>query len=126
MKNLITLLSLSVFFSTSVFAKIVVDKNLLYIQTSTETVPLSTVNDMIKQNAISNLKMYGNGSAHIISYAVKKDVVKLYSVDEKGFTYAIEPFSSYNVSNTDEEGKFQFNEIPGRKFIVDPKGFFIY
>lgn len=126
MKNLMTLLSLSVFFSTSAFAKIIVNKNLLYIQTSTEVAPLTTVNDLIKQNSISNLKMYGNGSAHIISYAIKKDVVKLYSVDEKGFTYAIEPFSSYNVSNTDEQGKFQFNEIPGRKFVVDSKGFFLY
>lgn len=126
MKTSITFLALMVFFSTSAFAKIIIAKNQLFIQTKTGEVPLMSVNDQIKAKKISNIKIYGNGSAHLISFATNKDVVKLYSVDEKGFIYAIEPFASYTVATTEADGKFQFNEVPGRKYIVDSKGFFFH
>lgn len=124
MKTTLALLALSAIFSTSAFAKIVMKKNQYFIETKRHATPLSLVNELVKKDQITRVKVYGN--AHLISYATKEGPVKLYSVDEKGFTYAIEPFSTYSVSNIEKNGKFQFNEVPGRKYVVDAKGFFIH
>ena len=124
MKTTMTFLALTVLVSTSAFAGIITSKNQYFIQTKLGDVPLMAVNKQLKEQSISNIKTYGN--AHLISFATNKDTVKLYSVDQKGFIYNIEPYSSYTVASTDESGKFQFNEVPGRKFIVNSKGFYFH
>ncbi|MBA2403822.1 MAG: hypothetical protein H0V66_03545 [Bdellovibrionales bacterium] len=126
MKKLVTFLALSLVLMSSAFAKIVLVKNQYFINSRAGEVPMSLVNTMIKNNTITNINLYGNGNVHLISYSTKNGPVKLYSVDEKGFTYAIEPFSSYSVSSTEPNGKFSFNEVPGRKYTVNSKGFFLY
>ena len=124
MKTFLVLTILSLFFSTFAQAKIIISKNLYYIENKSGNVPLLSVNTMVNEKTISKTVIYG--SAHLISFAVKNGPVKLYSIDEKGFTYSLEPFASYTVSSTDENGKFQFKEVPGRKYFIDAKGFFLY
>ena len=126
MKNFTPFLSLLILFSFSAFAKITTSKDNYFIQTPEGDIPLMSVNAMVKEKTISKISLYGNGSANLISYATKNGPVKLYSIDAKGFTYSIEPFASYTVTNTDPDGKFQFKEVPKRKFFVDSKGFFLY
>ena len=122
--KMIPLLSLSLLFSQLSFAKITTTKDLYYITTSKGEIPLISVNTMIQEKTISKISLFGN--ANLISFATKDGAPKLYSVDEKGFTYSIEPFSTYTVKSVGEDGKFQFKEVPGRKYTVDAKGFFFY
>lgn len=113
-------------FSLPVFAKISIDNHQLFIDSSSGNVPLFLVNDMLKHQLISNLKLYEKGNIHLISFSKKGGEVKLYSVDEKGYVYDIAPFSKYSISSTDKEGKFEFKEVPGKKYSITPKGFFLY
>lgn len=124
MKNFITFIASSLLLSQIAFAKITTAKDNYFIQTSQGDIPIILVNTMIKEKKISAIMLYGD--ANLISYATKDGVVKLYSVDAKGFTYSIEPFASYNVTSTELDGKFQFKEKPDRKYFVDAKGFFLY
>lgn len=125
MKAVLMILALSLLTSSS-FAKIISTDDKFFITTKDGQIPLSSVNDMLKSKTISKIKLYGDGSAHIISFAKKKGPMKLYSVDEKGFIYSIKPFSEYSVTKVDENGKFSFQEDPKRKYTVSPKGFFFY
>ncbi len=125
MKTSLSLIALSLVLSTSAFAKIVKEKNRLFIETSTSKSPIHMVNSMIEKKAISKLKMYDSGKVHLLSFSKHNGPTRLYSVDEKGYIYSIEPFSNYEVSNV-ENGKFQFKEVPNRKYVVDAKGFFLY
>ena len=126
MKTSVVLLTLSFLLPTSIYAKIISSNDLYYIQTRKGNVPVMSVNKMISEKNISNIKIYGNGMPHLISFAKKNGPVKLYSVDEIGYIYSIEPFTSYTVSTTEDDGQFQFNEVPGRKYNVDSKGFFFH
>lgn len=126
MKTSLSLLALSLIFSTSAFAKIVKEKNRLFVESKNSKTPIHMVNTLLKEKKISKLKTYNNGKVHVISFAKHDGPEKLYSVDEKGYIYSIEPFSNYSISNVDENGKFQFKEVPNRKYIVDAKGFFLY
>lgn len=125
MKKSLFLITLSLVLSTSAFARIVKEKNRLFIETNTSKSPITMVNEMIKNNTISKLKMYDSGKVHLLSFSKHDGPTKLYSVDERGYIYSIEPFSNYEVSNVDN-GKFQFKEVPNRKYVVDAKGFFLY
>jgi len=125
MKKIPLLLSF-LMISSAAFAKITIEKNQLYIETNSVKAPLLVVNQMLKEKSISNLKTYEKGNIHLVSFAKKDGAVKLYSVDEKGFIYDIAPFSSYSVSSTDEKGRFEFAEIPNRKYTISPKGFYLY
>lgn len=109
-------------FSLPVFSKISVNNHQLFI----DNVPLFLVNSMLKQQLISKLKLYENGRIHLISFSKKGGEVKLYSVDEKGYIYDIAPFSKYSISSTDKEGQFEFTEVPGKKYTITPKGFYLY
>ena len=126
MPKTLTLVSFMVLVSTSAFAKIVTEKGQFYIESKQGKSALLNVNELIKKKAVSKVKMYGEGKANIISFAKNDGPETLYSVDEKGFIYAIKPFSSYSVSHVDADGKFQFKEVPKRKYVVDSKGFFFY
>ena len=113
-------------FSFSAWTKISIKNHQLFIDTFSESAPLFLVNNMLKNQLISNLKLYENGNIHLISFSKKGGEVKIYSVDEKGYIYDIAPFSKYSISLTDKQGKFEFAEIPGRKYSISPKGFFLY
>jgi len=126
MKKSLTMLTLMTFFATSAYAKVFIHKDKYFIKTLQGGTPLLSVNELLKEESISRIKIYGNGNAHLISFSKNNGPEKLYSVDENGFTYAIEPFTSYSVSSAEEDGRFQFNEIPGRKYRVNSKGFFLY
>lgn len=125
MKTSLSLVTLSLVLSTSAFARIVKEKNRLFIETNTSKSPITMVNDLVKNKTISKLKMYDNGKVHLLSFAKHNGPTKLYSVDEKGYIYSIEPFSNYEVSSVND-GKFQFKEVPNRRYIVDAKGYFLY
>lgn len=126
MKTSLALLILAFLLPSSIYAKIISSNDLYYIQTRKGNVPVMSVNKMISEKTISHIKIYGNGMPHLISFATKNGPVKLYSVDERGFIYSIEPFTSFTVSTTEDNGQFQFNEVPGRKYNVDTKGFFFH
>ena len=126
MKKTLTLLSLSMLLTTSVFAKIVTEEGQYYVESKAGKTAMMNVNDMLKKNEISKVKIYGEGKVNLISFSKESGPEKLYSVDEKGFIYSIEPFTSYTVTNVMPDGKFQFKETPKRKYTVSPKGFFVY
>lgn len=126
MKTSLSFLALSFILSSSVFARIVEDNKQLYVETSSGKAPITMLNNMIKSKTVTKLKTYDNGKVHLISFSKHNGPTKLYSVDEKGYIYSIEPFTNYSVSNIEDNGKFQFREIPNRKFVVDAKGYFLY
>ena len=126
MKTSLSLITLSLVLSTSAFARIVKEKNRLFVETRQSKTPIHMVNTMLKDKSISKLKTYEDGKIHVISFSKHDGPVKLYSVDEKGYIYSIEPFSNYSISKVDNNGRFQFNEVPNRKYVVDAKGYFLY
>lgn len=126
MKTTLTFLALLTVLSTSAFAAIVTSKGEYFVETKSGKQPIMSVNEMIQKNTISNIKIYGNGRANLISFSEKKGPVMLYSVDEKGFVYSIKPFNGYTVTEVDANGKFKFSEVPNRQYVVDAKGYFFY
>lgn len=126
MNMLLTLFSLCLIFSTAAFAKIVMKDGHFFIESKKGTQPLISVNEMIENNKISQVKLYGKGKVHALSFATKDSPEKLYSVDQNGFIYLIRPFSDYSISNVNDNGKFQFKQVPKRHYVVDAKGFFFY
>ena len=126
MKNVSVLLLSAFLFNSPAFAKIVVQKNKVFIEGDGNRTPLSLVNEMIKKKEISKLKLYGAGKANVISFAKKGEKEKLYSVDKKGFVYAIDPFSKYEVKKVDDKGLVQFKEVPGKSYKITSQGFFIH
>lgn len=120
---------LSIFLIVFVFpawAKISIKDHQLFMDDSSSSFPLTLVNNMLKQQLISKVKIYEDGNIHLISFSKKGEKVKIYSVDEKGFIYDISPFSKYSISSTNKQGQFEFSEEPGRKYTVNPEGFFLY
>jgi len=126
MKKTLTLITLGVILSTSAFAKIVAVDGQYFIESKQGKSALVSVNELIKNKSVTNVKLYGEGKANLISFSKSDMPETLYSVDEKGFIYSIKPFATYTVSSVDADGKFQFKEVPKRKYTVDAKGFFIY
>lgn len=126
MRTEITLLTFLLLISTSSFARIVHNQDKMFIEHGGNRVPLESVNLLIKDNKISKIKLYGEGRAHVISFAKKGDSEKLYSVDEKGFIYSLDPFTNYQVKDVYEDGRLSFQEVPGRKYKISSKGFFLY
>lgn len=126
MKTMLSTLLLSLSLISIVEAKIIRENDEFSIETKKGVAPIFMVNKLIKENAISKIKIYGNGSIHLLSFAKDGESEMLYSVDEKGYIYAIKPFSSYTVSNIESDGKFEFKEKPGMKYKVTASGFFLH
>lgn len=112
--------------SLSAFGKIVVQDDKLYVESKGNRVPLGLVNSMIQEKSISDIKLYANGKIHMISFSKNGEREKIYSVDEKGFVYSIEPFSSYSVSRVDQDNLIHFKEVKNRRYKINSKGFFLY
>jgi hypothetical protein len=126
MKSYLRLLFCLSFVSFSAIGKIVPVNGRFFIEASGARQPIFLVNDAIDKGLVSKVKLFNGGRIHILSFAKEKGEEYLYSVDEKGFTYSIHPFSSYTVSDVDDDGKFRFQQVPGKKFFVDKNGFFLH
>lgn len=126
MTKTLALLPILSFVTFSAYAKIVIRNDQVYLQSSGEQKPLVMVNELIQSKAISKIKLYGGGEVRMISFAKNEKKEKLYSVDQKGFVYSIEPFTNYTVSKVNPGGTVEFKEKPGRRYKVDKNGYFLY
>ncbi len=113
-------------FSSVSFGKIIYVDGKVFVQSKGKQAPLAMVNNLIDDSKVSAVKLYADGKINAISFAKKNEKEKLYSVDEQGYAYAIEPFASYHVKKADQRGFITFKEHPRRKYRVNEKGFFIY
>lgn len=112
--------------STSAFSAIISEKGKLYIRSKNGKAPIIKVNDLLEKEQVKNLKLFGNGDVNLLSFKTDKTDEKLYSVDEKGFIYSIEPFASYDVTRVHQDGKVEFKQEPKKKYRINEKGFFLY
>ena len=118
---------MSFLLSSSVMGKVVINKDQLFLETKGGgRTPISNLNTMLDKREIKNLKLYGEGSAHIVSFAKEKGKEKNYSIDHRGYIYDIEPFSNYTVSKVYKNGDVEFKEVPGRRYKVTSEGYYIY
>jgi hypothetical protein len=126
MKTLLTFFALLIVLKSSAFAKIVMIDDKVFLRNDGQQVPVFAVNDLIEKNKVKKVHLYGEGRVHLISFAIKNNPEKLYSIDEKGFIYAIEPYSKFKVGRIVEDNRFVFQEMPGKQFRVTEKGYFIH
>ncbi len=121
-----TLLLLSLLISSASFARIVSLDHRYYIETNGKEEPIYLLNELIEKKIVKTIKVYNGGNVNMISFAKKGEAEKLYSIDEKGYIYAIEPFSKYRVSKVDRNNHIQFAEAPSKKYFINSHGYFIY
>lgn len=126
MKTALTFLALLFVLKSTAFAKIVMIDDKVFLRKDGKQVPVFLVNDFIDRGKVKKVNLYDDGKLHIISFAVKGERERLYSVDEQGYMYSIEPFSRYQVDKVSDNGRFEFRELPGKHFRVTEKGFFIH
>lgn len=126
MKTTLTFFAFLIVLQTSALAKIVMIDDKVYLRKDGRQVPVFRVNELIEKSKVKKVNLYGGGKAHVISFAIGKEREKLYSVDNSGFIYAIEPFSDYRVKEIKEGDRLVFREVPGKKYRVTDKGFFIH
>lgn len=121
----ISLTALLALTSLNLFAGITNEKGKFYIHSKKGKAPILKVNELLASKKIKNPTIYGNGKVNAISFKSSQGTM-LYSVDEKGFIYSIEPFSKYDISKVHSDGKFEFKQIPNRKYSINENGFFLY
>ncbi len=126
MKSALFFFAFLFLFKSTAFAKIVMIDDKVYLRKDGKQVPVFLVNEFIDQGKVKKVSLYGEGKLHLISFSIKKESEVLYSVDDQGFIYAIEPFSKYSVMNITDSGNFQFRERAGKLYRVTDKGFFIH
>lgn len=126
MKTVLTFFALLFFLKASAHAKVVMIDDQVYLRNDGKQLPVFLVNELIDKEKVKKVNLYDEGRLHIISFAVKGESEKLYSVDDQGYVYSIDPYSGYKVDRVTSKGLFQFKELPGRKFRVTSKGFFIH
>lgn len=126
MKTALTFFALLFVLKSTAFAKIVMVDDRVYLRKDGKQVPVFLVNDLIDREKVKKVNLYDGGKLHMISFSIKGEREKLYSVDDQGYIYAIEPFSKYSVHKVTDNGRFQFREIPGKQYRVTSKGFFIH
>jgi len=119
-----TLLLAAMLLATNALAKISRSGDQLFIEAKGKSSPLGMVNDLISKKQVSKVKLYGDGDMHLISFAKEGEKERLYSVDEKGYTYAIKPFADYSVDKIKKD-RVEFKEQPGREYKVSSTGLFL-
>lgn len=124
MKKILASLMFMSFCSTA-FAKILITEGKLFIRTNGQQVPLMMVNDLIEKNKVSTVQLFNNGDVHLISFSRDGGKEKIYSVDDKGYVYSIEPFASYSVKDVNKNGLVEFKQAPGKRFRVNSQGIFV-
>lgn len=125
MKSALTFIALLIVLKSTAFAKIVMIDDKVYLRKDGQQVPVFVVNELIEKEKVKKVHLFGEGRIHLISFAEEGEKEKLYSVDEKGYIYAIEPYSRYRVSKVVDKERFVFKEEPKKNFRVTNKGFFI-
>ncbi|MES2527851.1 MAG: hypothetical protein V4598_12230 [Bdellovibrionota bacterium] len=125
MKSVLTFFALLIVMKSTAFAKIVMIDDKVYLRKDGQQVPVFVVNELIEKEKVKKVHLFGEGKIHLISFAEGKDEEKLYSVDDKGYIYAIAPYSKYRVKDVIDNERFVFQEVPGKRFRVTGKGFFI-
>lgn len=125
MKSALTLISLLIVLKSTAFAKVVIIDDKVYLRKDGQQIPVFMVNEMIEKEKVNKVNLFGEGRIHLISFASKGENEKLYSIDDKGYIYSIEPFSKYKVNKVVDKERFVFQEVPKKKFRVTEKGFFI-
>jgi hypothetical protein len=126
MKTVLTFFALLLVLKSTAFAKIVMMDDKVYLRKDGRQVPVFIVNELIEKEKVKKVHLYGEGKVHLISFAKKGEKEKLYSVDDQGYIYAIEPFAKYKVDKIVDNGHFVFHEVPGKKFRVTDKGYFVH
>lgn len=126
MKTALTFLALLFVLKSTAFAKIVMIDDKVFLRKEGKQVPVFLVNSFIEKGKVKKVNLYDDGRLHVISFAVKGEKEKLYSIDDQGFAYSIEPFARYQVDKVTDNGNFEFRELPGKHFRVTDKGFFIH
>lgn len=126
MKTVLTFFALLIVLKSSAFAKIVMIDDKVYLRKDGRQVPVFIVNEMIDKKKVKKVNLYGEGKVHLISFAIKNENEILYSVDDQGYIYAIEPFAKFSVEKITDSGRFQFKQQPGKEYRVTDKGFFIH
>lgn len=126
MKTALTFFALLMVLKSTAFAKIVMIDDKVFLRKDGRQVPVFVVNELIEKEKVKKVNLYGEGKVHLISFAQKGEKEKLYSVDDQGYIYAIEPFMKYKVKRIVDGGRFVFQEVPGKKFRVTDKGFFVH
>ena len=125
MKSALTFISLLIVLKSTAFAKIVMIDDKVYLRKDGQQVPVFVVNELIEKEKVKKVNLFGDGKVHLISFAAKGEEEKLFSVDNKGYIYAIEPYTKYRVSKVLDKDHFVFKEVPKKKFRITDKGFFI-
>lgn len=125
MKTTFALLA-TLILSSSAFAKIVSNDHRYFVSTNGKEQPIHLLNSLIENKQVSAIKIYAGGNINVISFAKKGGAEKLYSIDDKGYMYAIEPFANYRINKIDRDNMIRFAEAPSKRFFVNNKGFFIY
>jgi hypothetical protein len=123
--NVLTLMFLSICFSANAWSKIISHEGKMYLRDSGKQVPLELVNELVKKGEVSEVTLFEGGEVRMLSFARKGQPARIYSVDQKGFVYSIEPFTNYRVKTT-KKGLVQFHEEPKRFYKIDPNGIFTY
>lgn len=126
MKTVLTFFALLMVLKSAAFAKIVMIDDKVFLRKDGQQVPVFLVNELIEKEKVKKVHLYGEGKVHLISFAVKNEKEKLYSVDDKGYIYSIEPYSKYKVNKIVEKEKVVFHEVPGKIYRVTDKGFFVH
>ncbi len=126
MKSALTFFALLFVLKATAFAKVVMIDDKVYLRKDGKQVPVFLVNELIEKEKVKKVNLFGDGKVHIISFAIKKEKEKLYSIDDQGFLYAIEPYVKYRVDKITDAGEFHFKELPGKSFRVTEKGYFIH
>lgn len=126
MKSALTFFALLFVLKSAAFAKIVMIDDRVYMRNDGKQVPVFLVNDLIDKEKVKKVNLYDGGKLHLISFAISGEREKLYSVDEQGYMYSIEPFSKFQVDKVSDNGRFQFRQMPGKLYRVTEKGFFIH
>ncbi|HLW57275.1 MAG TPA: hypothetical protein VKY27_07815 [Bacteriovoracaceae bacterium] len=120
------LLMLSVLVANVSWAKVVISKDQLFLETTAGRTPLSSLNTMLEKREVKKLKLHGDGKAHIVSFAKKNGDVRNYSIDHRGFIYDIEPFSKYTITKVHPNGDIEFKETPGKRYKITSEGYYVY
>lgn len=119
-------MSLTFLLSSSAFAKIVVNSNSFFVESKGNRKPIALLNTMAENKEISEVKLFSEGRVNLVAFSKNGEKEKIYSVDEDGFIYSIEPFTNYRVKHIDSEGIVTFKEEPKRRYRINTKGFFLY
>lgn len=126
MKTVLTFFALLIVLKSAAFAKIVMIDDKVYLRNDGRQVPVFLVNELIEKGKVKKVHLFGEGKVHLISFATKNEREVLYSVDNQGYIYAIEPYAKFSVEKITDGGRFRFKQQPGKDYRVTDKGFFIH